>query len=137
MAASLAALNTLSADGNAAYAHLNKMARMLREGLEEAVARLHAPAMYQTVGAVGGQPVLYESQGDHRLQGILPGRFQHLPALPRELMKRGVYLHPLQSEPRVHLRRAHGRRHREARRGEHRGNQSGRVTSTPTEADVL
>lgn len=98
MAACLAALNTMTANGNAAYTHLNKLAKMFKEGLDETVARLRASAMYQSVGAVGGQ--LYFTNlkkiGDYREYFNVDTSI--FPRYHKQLMKRGVYLHPLQSE---------------------------------------
>lgn len=98
MAASLATLNTLSANGNAAYAHLNKLARMLREGLEESISRLHADAMYQSVGAVGGQLYFTGLKEINDYREYFQVDSSIFPRYHRELMKRGIYLHPLQSE---------------------------------------
>lgn len=71
---------------------------MFKEGLDETVARLHASAMYQSVGAVGGQ--LYFTNlkkiGDYREYFNVDTSI--FPRYHKQLMKRGVYLHPLQSE---------------------------------------
>ena len=98
MAAALAALNTLSANDNAAYKHLNKLARMLREGLDDAVARLHAPALYQNVGAVGGQLYFTKLKEINDYREYFQVDTSIFPRYHKELMKRGIYLHPLQSE---------------------------------------
>jgi glutamate-1-semialdehyde 2,1-aminomutase len=98
MAASLAALNILSANHYAAYKHLDNVARMLKEGSDELIARTNTEAIFQSVGAVGGQ--LYFTKlkeiTDYRdFMQVDPHKF---PRYQMELAKRGIYVHPLQSE---------------------------------------
>jgi glutamate-1-semialdehyde 2,1-aminomutase len=101
MAACLASLGVLSANGYAAYKHLDKLARMLKAGLEDAIEKTNTHAIFQSVGAVGGQLYFTELEEitDYRdfISNVDPPPHK-FPRYQMELMKRGIYAHPLQSE---------------------------------------
>jgi len=97
MAASLATLTVLSANNYEAYKRLNKLAEMLKEGLEEAIEKTRIKAIYQSVGAAGGQLYFTELKEIKDYRDFLKVNQQKYPRYQMELMKRGVYVRPLQA----------------------------------------
>ncbi len=98
MAAALASLNVLSANDYAAYKHLNKLAEMLKKGLDGAIESTNTEAIFQSVGAAGGQLYFTELKEVTDYRDFFKIDTSIFPRYQVQLMKQGIYLHPLQSE---------------------------------------
>jgi glutamate-1-semialdehyde 2,1-aminomutase len=98
MAAALASLNVLSANDYAAYKHLNKTAEMLKKGYDDAIERAKIQAIFQSVGAAGGQLYFTELKEVTNYRDFFKIDTSKFPRYQQQLMKERIYLHPLQSE---------------------------------------
>ncbi|RLI44367.1 aspartate aminotransferase family protein [Candidatus Bathyarchaeota archaeon] len=98
VASALATLNYLTADGGAAYKHLNKIANMLKEGLEEAIEKTKSKAIYQSFGAAGGQVYFTELKKIRNFREAQRVNIAKYKEYHLELFKRGILVHPSQHE---------------------------------------
>jgi len=98
MAVALATLNTLSANDNAAYGHLNKLSKMLQDGYDDAIEKTNTQGFYQGEGAIGGQLYFTELKEVNDYRDFLKISKTKFPQYQMELLKRGIFVHPLQSE---------------------------------------
>ena len=96
--ASLATLNYLTANNNAAFKHIEKIAVRLTEGLNENIDKTKTHGIVQGVGAAGSQlyfTELKEITNWRESQQVDSKKFLHY---HKELMKRGILIHPWQDE---------------------------------------
>lgn len=96
--AAQATLEELSANNYSAYSHLNKVGRLLQDGLEKAVQEAGSQAIVQGVGPGGLQIYFTKLKRirDYREFATCdPAKYT---AFHKELIRRGVYVHPGQNE---------------------------------------
>lgn len=98
IAAADATLEELTANNCAAYTHLAKLGRLLQDGLEEVVRDTCTEAIVQGVGAGGLQIYFTSLKKIRNYREFVSCDFRKYLAFHKELIKRGIYVHPGQNE---------------------------------------
>jgi glutamate-1-semialdehyde 2,1-aminomutase len=98
ISAAHATLEELSADNYSVYNHLNKIGRMLQDGLEKAVRETGSQAIIQGVGAGGLQIYFTKLSKIRDYRDFATCDTAKYAIFHKELIRRGVYIHPGQNE---------------------------------------
>lgn len=98
LAAAYASLSELSSNNGAAYNHLNKIGKMLYDGLVQAVERAGCRAIVQGIGGGGLQLYFTNLKRIGNFRDFYACDFAKYLLFHKLMLKRGVYFHPGQNE---------------------------------------
>jgi glutamate-1-semialdehyde 2,1-aminomutase len=93
-----ATLEELTGNDYSAYKNLNRTGQKLQDGLEKAVEDTHSQAIVQGVGPGGLQVYFTKLKNIRDYREFTTCDFAKYSAFHKELIRRGVYIHPGQNE---------------------------------------